>query len=545
MRKIEIFIFTFLLLLGGANQLYSQQVEDDYEKFQTGQSCFFQGKYEEARHELATLKSDEAKRFYELSLELFAWQSKAEEYFREGLYQRGLETCKEILKKNPSDKKTKKIQEDCENALERKRQERQHQFDEAVSSMSEEKLRSFIEKYDKQPEWVEKATVVLNDLQLWNTARSVNTKQAYQNYISSSSSKTYVSEAESYLGQFESEDAWSRIKDSRNLKDFVNYKTHYSQYGNHLLEADAHINLLKGLEDYENGNLSSAYSYLNKAKSSNKVRFSSSDESVYSRATDYKEYLDLGYYASVSELQSYLHKHPQSDYCDEVRSRIAKKFADGLDARSTRSDYKKARSMVEDGATKSYVEERISSSKRQKRVYNRVEYGKVFTGGFDASVDLNDFFYGLELGFDLRFGRYSDWVNFTLGANYGLIYCFSSSSADPMESSSFLLSQVVTFPAHLKLNFIPTRSNCRMFFGCGYELGVQIFPDETEILDNMIMSYIPEFGVSAEHVVVDFYFKKYIQLYGRNSDRYFNGAFFSRETVKRDWVIGTRLIAYF
>ncbi len=524
--------------------VYSQEVEEMQSKIEQAKRFYTQGQYEDARVLFVAFSDNESKKLYQQCLTLLSEQKLAQEAYEAKKYNTGIRYCEEILKVNPTDTIAQTLKKKCQKGIEQLQEERQQLFDDAVNSMSEEKLRQFIAKYNKQEEWVAKANVVLTDLPLWKTAKATNTKQSYQEYLNVSASKMYEQSAKYMIGSFECEETWNAIKDSRSLSDFTTYKNKYETYKYHFAEADARIALLKGVDSYNKGDLNSAYFYFADAKNSGNVSFLSQDEYQFKKATEYKKYSDLGTGASISDLEAYLRAYPNSDYCDEANNRIAKLYADQLTAYSPKSSYNNIRTYAKDDATRMYVDSKINTANHGRKRIIHSTYGKMFTWGIDGSIDFNDYAYTMQIGIDTRLGRYSNWINLTLGVNYEQLNFLKLYDYDEV----YNVAQIINIPVHLKLNLIPCGESCRMFIGCGYEYGIPLGSYEDEDLDvceKAVMSYIPEIGFSFKHFAMDFYYKKYIHLYDEEKMYYLDGSFFKENTSNRDWFAGIRLIGYF
>lgn len=548
MKKIYSILLTVLLLsFANVSVVYSQEVKEEQSEFEKAKRFYDQGQYEEARVLFVAFSDVKSKKLYEQCLTLLSEQKLAQEAYEAKKFNTGIRYCEEILKVNPTDKFAQNLKNKCQKGIEQLQEERQQLFDDAVSSMSEEKLSQFIAKYNKQEEWVAKANVVLFDLPLWKTAKATNTKQSYQEYLSVSTSKIYEQSAKYMIGSLECEETWDAIKDSRSLSDFTTYKNKYETYKFHFAEADARIALLNGVDSYTKGDLNSAYYYFAEAKNSGNVSFLLQDEYQFKKATEYKKYSDLGASASISDLQTYLITYPNSDYCNEANNRIAKLYADQLTADSPKSSYNNIRTYAKDDATRNYVENKITAANHGRKKIIRSKYGKMFTWGIDGSIDLNDYGYTTQIGLDTRLGRYSNWINFTLGVNYEQLNLNKMYGSED-SSNNYNVAQIINIPAHLKLNLIPCGESCRIFIGCGYEYGIPLGSNEDEDLDvceKAIMSYIPEIGFSFKHLAIDLYYKKYIHLYDEEKMYNLEGSFFKENTSNRDWFAGIRLIGYF
>ncbi|MCR5360390.1 MAG: hypothetical protein K6E73_00070 [Bacteroidales bacterium] len=572
-KLLPLFISLFIISLANNGNGYAQEVEqDDYE---TAKSYYLRGRYEKARVIFVALADDESKTLYAQCLTLFTEQKLAQEALDASKYNTGIRYCEEILKVNPTDEITQDIKKRCIDGIKKLQSERQQLFEEAVNTMSEQKLQSFKEKYAKQKEWVEKADVVLADLPLWKSALKANTKHSYQQYLISSSSKMYEKEAKYKIGDFECEESWELIKDSRNIEDFTTFKKKFSAYKSHFDEADARIDLLNGVKYYNDGDLYASYLSFSKAKITKLVSFLPEDKYKFKKSTEYARYKDLGQNASIEKLKSYIKAYPSSDYCDEANNRIAIMSADLLSAYSPKSSYDNVRKYATNERTKTYVESKISAANKGRKEIIREKYGKMLSIGIDGAYDSNDRSYGLHIGSDIRLGRCSNWINFTLGANYSRISIYHlKEKSKRYYQGGYDLIESVNFPAHLKFNIIPIgEKTCRFFIGCGVEYGIPFstslfwkeennsyyddyygsyatYASEKEhkikLYESNTLAYIPEFGFSWKHFALDFYYKKYRKLYNKDAEEEYRDVLnLKSHTLKRDWFAGIRFIGYF
>ena len=384
------------------------------------------------------------------------------------------------------------------------------------------------------------------EIQSWNNARGLNTKTAYQDYLSKSTIKSHLKEANDAIQNIESEEEWVRIKDSNYRSDFERFVNNYSA-SVHRNEAEWHINLLKGEELYMPGPDPQAYDELALSflKAANDYRRLTGEPAEHlEQLLEKKKYKEIMRSNYESEVQSYLNSiKPENPYYIHVSDHLAKLKADNLTNKTYNlKDYRdQAMTFAISPDAKQYVKDSYKSAKKRKNIqrkyssntrshssFNLGEWlGEHAQIGLDTSLD-----YALrsktdkevedpgvnQLGIGLmgRFGRSTDVLNVFLGVRYWIIST-PESFEDGIDDQKYETDEneykgYLAFPLKIRCNVIRTDGHGSFFIGGGAEFGLCMNKMlDTSPFDKNFFSLSPQIGWTNRHFEVSAFYKSYLQ----------------------------------
>ncbi len=486
---------------------------------------FEQGNYQEAKTLYYRFKSNNptAAKRYSLCSKLEGYYSTALDYYNEKKYNSALKICDKIFESNPLCAKTRKLQNDCQNAIRELQEERQRKFDEARDSQLESKLVAFQQEYSKQQEWVDKAQIVIDDLKVYEQAKVQDTRESYVAYLNESKTKIYEKEANYKIKEFDCHTMWEAIKDVRDKSQFEKYIDLYSEYNYHVDTARANISLLEAEDLSNKQKWEEAFLKFSSSKGHTSIPFTKDDERMYKTATMVHDYLALGSEASESELISYMKANKESPCYDQASDRVAllkmeKLKIDANDRNKTmnnlRSDYWAAADYAVSSATKEELESVRSFSYSKKRNWNNAIYGPKVTIGIGINGAFSQNVFNLGIGVYARFGRFNQILNGTIGLKYELVNQYGGSS----NNSRSVVAHSAILPVGLRLNLIKLSDYSRMYIGGKAEFGINfkgnlyssyIYEEIGEVMEKYTIAYYPEIGIQSHHWDFNLYVKMY------------------------------------
>lgn len=517
MRKV----FLLFIMIVMASTAIAQSIDD-------ADNLFNEGNYKEAKLIYYKYKSKNsiAEKRYTLCSTLEGLYSTAVDLYNAKKYNSALKVCKNIFNSNPVCAKTKKLERKCNDAIRQLQQERQQKFDSACESRSEEKLKAFQKEYSNQSEWVEKAEEVIEDLRAYKIAEQKNTREAYQAYVNSSTKKIYESEANYKIGEFDCHAMWSEIKDNRNKEQFENYINKYSSYDYQLNVAKANIKLLSAEEAAKSKNWESAYADFSDSFGKASLLFTKEDSKMFDVATMVHKYNALGSNASQNELLSYMKMYPKSPCYDEASDRIALLKAEKLTIFSSVSERNDAYYYAISDYMKQKVQNILDRKLKEKRRYNRREYGPKVTVGLGLNGVFYKNAYDAGLGLYMRIGRFNQILNGIIGVKYEAKAQYESSGikddsyddySPRAEYKNFIVANQVIIPVGLRFNIARLSKKCSMYIGGKAEYGLSFKGDlksDTDykigkVLKKNTLAYYPEIGIHSHHWDFNLYYKFY------------------------------------
>lgn len=350
----------------------------------------------------------------------------------------------------------------------------------------------------------------------WEKVVAVNTISSYQAYLQKNPTSGYKQDAEKAINRLQGSQAWDRVKNSDNINELQRFISSYP-YSVEVSIATAKLHELKGIQHYNEGNLSSAYSEFSNLT---RDKISYANRKAYDDVMEYNEYSKLGYYASEAALLSFMRKYPNSKYADDVSNKIAVTKARNFGDYASSYDYNQALGYAKDSYTKNSVQSYISmNKKKQKERRNALKSWERKQNGGTVNLGLDFLDLGLNGAYDdctlwyynvgvmLRFGNFKDRVQFAIGIKPGIfgyteeVYSggYYYDYYDTENQTAFHMPIV----GQLKLNLFKTSENSRFFIYGKYQYNaVRVEDIEAE------MAWGAGFGVAWKHFDWAFYYRQ-------------------------------------
>lgn len=378
----------------------------------------------------AEMRAATAISFPDNKSEIKANMKLAKKFMEKGKYAQAKKCLDKVLELDPNHAEAQQLLAECEQHLEAQRALEQIELIEALTAGTEQALQNFIATHPDS-DFVPQAEAYLADHQLWSTARQTNTKEGYLDYLRQSTLKSYKTEAEEAIRQFEMEEAWNECHNSGSttlLERFIEtYPTSI-----HVNDAQYELHLTKAKTYYDNHQNDLALRHYQEAHKIHPL--TGEHERRYQELKIAKRFEELKTSSDLEALQQFYAQLPNnSPYLNTISNRIAVVRANRLNSYSTENDYNNALYYACDDITKNYVNgkisaakksqrERVREEKREKRkadrAYRRRHPVKFFSVGWDiADCYLGKDFFNVETGINFRFGQCNHVFNFLIGAN--------------------------------------------------------------------------------------------------------------------------------
>ena len=506
--------------------------------------------------------------------EIAAYMRQAKHFMEKGDYVSAKKKLERVLELDEEHAEALRLLEECNGMIEQQREAEREALQNAIDAGNVKALQDFITQYPKS-EFVNQAESCIEDFELWDEARKKDTKAAYQHYLSASNRLGYKSDAESAIYRIEAEEAWEGCHNSNSMTKLESYLDKYSN-STHAKEAEYELNILKAEKYYNQNTRTLALSYYEKANTYRTL--TGSHKKKYDELVLEATYDRLKGSTNLTDLQNFFKRLTvDSPYYNPISNRIALVKAQRLTISSSDMDMDVALSYAKDNETKATVKQYISDVKKRQRE-NRRDMRKLrrktwwedrATLGWNiVTADLDPGFrirfdnyssgypstLSLGTGLRLRFGRYNDRVNITLGVdyqNYWGKYVTTSNYYGYYEEEEIhysTISRRLAFPVNFKVNLPVNKYSRRAFyFGCTAEFGFDIndvsnYFKQINSFESLInwqtvpsIAVEPQIGFNHKHFDWGLYYRCYIQGY-----RFFNSEF--NEGNNR---IGIFMVVYF
>lgn len=450
----------------------------------------------------------------------------AENLYNEGKFNKSISVCEKILIKNSVCAKTKKLIQNCNDGLDALRKERADMFEYARVNMSVEEFEKFKDKYKMQKEWVEKANSHISDIALYKEAINGNTRDSYVKYLSNSTIKAYEKEANFQIGRIDSNTRWNEIKGTRDLTAYELYLKTFAVYNTHNKEAEDYVEFLQGIKAAEAQNWTMAYRKLGNVLNSTNVNFTKKDKELYNVAKQECEYASLP--NAEKPLIAFMNKYPKGVKYKEASGRVARLKANELKWNSSRNERLNAMSYAINGIDKQYVQVILDRTLAEKRRHYREAYGPKVTFGMVFNGGLSTAYTGaFGMGFNLRLGRYTQFLNGTIGTRYEMFNSTHSSPEDyrsgAEKPSIYILGQQVIIPIGMRFNLIKLKDKkASIYAGSSVDFHFT-FADSNmdlpisnsnyvelgKVLKKKYMSIVPSVGIHSHHWDFNVYYRIY------------------------------------
>lgn len=497
--------------------------------------------------------------------EIAANMRQARHYMEKGDYVSAKKKLERVLELDEEHAEALRLLEECDEMIELQREVEREALQDAIDAGSVKALKDFIDQYPKS-EFVSQAESCIEDFELWEEARKKDMKAAYQHYLSASNILGYKSEAESAIYRIETEEAWEDCHNSNSIAKLESYLYKYSN-STHAKEAEYELNLLKAEKYYNQNSRTLALSYFEKANIYRSL--TGSHKKNYDELVLEATYDRLKGSTDLTDLQNFLKRLTlDSPYYNPISNRIAVVKAQRLTISSSEMDMDVALSYAKDDGTKATVKQYISDIKKRQRE-NRRSLRKmkrkawwedratlgwsIVTADVDPDFDIrldNASRYpltcSLGTGLRLRFGRYNDPFNFTIGVDYqnywGKYVTYSGYYNNLEEVNYYTIQRRLVFPVNLKLNMPVEYSNRAFSIGCTAEFGFDVnyvadyFSQINKFEDFLNWQAVPsiaiepQIGFNHKHFDWGLYYRYYLDGY-----RFFN----------TDYAVGNKRLGIF
>lgn len=252
---------------------------------------------------------------------------------------------KEAYEKYLQISKSKSYKDEANEAIDYLMTKENNAFNSALETYTISSFQSFISQHPNS-HYVNDAKKHIHEIELWDYARNLNTKESFLNYLQESTVKKNKSDAEDYIQRIDSENDWLKCKDSNDLNELETYIHKYPNSA-HKLFAQYKINLISGEQNYNYGNYSMAFQLLSKAN--NYQQLNGFHLQHLNKACEETEYVSLSNSNDVGALKNYLAKSSSyNEHFEIVSNRVAIILANNLTDKSTDYNYKEALSFAKD-----------------------------------------------------------------------------------------------------------------------------------------------------------------------------------------------------
>lgn len=312
----------------------------------------------------------------------------------------------------------------------------------------------------------------------WEEVKRVGTLEAYRKYLADNPQSGYADDAKKEIARIEAKEQWAQLKSTSSTSELEAFITKYPGAAE-TKYAKTRLHELKAVAFYNEGKYNEAYTEL---LGLTKSDLAYSNYQMYDKVMEHHDFSKLGNYATESELRSFLGKYPNSNYNPQVNNKLAILKAKKLDGYSTDWAFDDALSYATDEPTRQIVKTYINNAKqtkkeliRMQKAYDRDKNGGWLNIGFEMmnlgyncrDAESDDAVVYYDLGLWLRFGNYTDRVQFAVGLRPGLIsystleteYTYYDSYTTSEDKIGFHMPLV----AQLKLNLFKCSETCRFF----------------------------------------------------------------------------------
>ena len=423
-----------------------------------------------------------------------------------------------VLELDPSNNEANRLIGECKIKLEQIRNKEFAEYKEVCKKNTVSALRAFIEEHPNS-EFRKDAENRIKDFELWNDAKEKNTIEAYNAYLQKSVISAYKGDAQHAIQKIKEERAWNACKNTDNealLEDFISTYPESS----FIEEANYNLNLLKGERLYKEGLSDMAYSYFNNA---NLYRPLIGDAAAhYAELKEKMTFNEIIASSDVDEVRKYLNTLSfSSPYYNDTSNHLALLLGEKLSAWSSDYSMGEALNYAKDEPTKATVRNYINQAKDLRRAYERQRKARARKEWWSERVSLgwkianlganvggNDpSLAHLGTGLRLRFGRYSDFMNIILGADYQYYYMKYEKRTS---NNEFYIHQGIG-GANIRFNLFNAFSNAKFYIGCAghftFYLSGKDIPDDA--LNKSPIVIDPQIGIQGRGLDIGIYYRTF------------------------------------
>ena len=355
--------------------------------------------------------------------EIAANMRQARHYMEKGDYLAAKRKLERVLELDKDHAEAKALLLQCEQKIEAQRAAELEELNSAVESGTEQALRDFVEHHP-DGYFLEQAEKYLQDFHLWTSARQKATKDAYLEYLSTSTIQGYKKEAEMAIKTIEAEAAWAICKRSMTQERLEMFIEEYEEtpFEN---EARYELNLMQAERFYKSGLHNSAIKFYEDAN--NIHALTGKPLKHYRELVTEQHFNQVKASNSASDLKDFLSRtSSDSPYYDPISNRLAMVLANNLTISSTEQDFKEALKYAKDDSVRASVSQTIDSIKmrqRDQRSQNRREERKKrWKGKTSWGWSVCNLYYGndaleIETGLRVKFGQPDQLINVLVGSD--------------------------------------------------------------------------------------------------------------------------------
>lgn len=309
----------------------------------------------------------------------------------------------------------------------------QEYYENACSKETTQAYQDYINRYPSG-RFVKEARGRIDDMVLWQSAKSTNTIDSYKNYLSKSANQSFANLAKEAITDLEAKNEWNSIKHTTSKSTIENFIVKYPK-SSCISDATKRHDELSAVEFYENGNYERALEKFDAAGGKYSLEYN--NRSKYDTCVEYMDFRKLSSDSKEDVLLGFLKKYPSSKYYDQVSNMVAVAKAKNFTMYSSNYNFSDALAYVKDNYTRNTVESYIDRAKHSYSQYKRSQrHSRVMANGGYVKLGLEfmDFGIGLKktseddisaenlyynLGLSVKFGNYASPIQLEFGIKPG------------------------------------------------------------------------------------------------------------------------------
>lgn len=443
--------------------------------------------------------------------------NKAKAYIEKGDYVAAQSLLNGVLKLSPSNTQAKSLLDTCKRGVIAQKQKEKEAYEKVCLDGSVVALQAFISKYPKSS-FVDDVKERIKDYYIWEEARTINTSDSYHSYLEKSHSQIHKKDVEKALIEIEAGKDWEKCKqtyDEVSLSRFIE-KYPYSKYTD---EAAYWYNIVVGEKYYDNDRSLALY-YLSKA---NDYHVLTGIPALHLKdLRDEKEAKEILTSNNMQKVESFLRTlNSDNKYYNLVSNHIANLKAGELNAFSMDYEMQEALSYAKDDETRATVEKSIRIAKANRVYYARLRRiaarkawwkDRINIGWNIMHIDYSNDFWGLGTGVKLRFGKWSDVLNITLGLEYAYHMYYDENDDDYSDDETTPVAHQIDIPLGLRFNLFKISSKSKFYMGCDVTFGYNVSNGSSDFKDLVCkknLSTSPILGIESDKFDIGIYYRIY------------------------------------
>ena len=434
-------------------------------------------------------------------------------------YEEAIEQLECVLEIEPDNEDALFLKEACDAAIEEIYGEAREAYEEACSRGSKSAFLEFLRLYPDCP-YADEAKAQMADIDAWEKAQNSNTVESYRLYLNSTASPIYATEAQKKMEALLAEEEWERCKYATDEASFNNFISRHPT-SPRVSQARYRLNLIKGENNYKQGNETLAYNYLKEA--SDFESLTGEPARIFKELQEKRTFEEVSKSNDPSRVKNYLNTLPvTSPFYTPASNQYALMLANSLNAYSTDANYDEALAYAKDEATKTTVKGYIASVKKERdvidherRVAARKNWwkGRFLFGWNIFHFDAFDESVSAGTGLRFKFGRWSDFLNVAFGAEYSAVMNLNHADDNFFQDMKVrMASHQVEVPVGVKLNLFKVGGSAKFYIGCAASIGFKIGEGEDfkGCVNKRNLAIEPQLGFQKRHLDFGFYYKRYL-----------------------------------